>query len=161
MIVFEQSNFIVSPLFQLPFPIFIMFFMLLSFKRIFFCRHSFLVFAYLTIDLLLQGNRVWMFGYQFAKVERSAGSRSRKTSVKILAAFQPRETLFSFTFRAFNSRQLLDAKKFFFGEIKSSLSLSLVFLEKEFSVKSEKFVEMERNRLRFCQERHSWVFFQL
>lgn len=46
-------------------------------------------------------------------------------------------------------------KVFFFGEIKSSLSLSLVFLEKEFSVKSEKFVEMERNRLRFCQERHS------
>lgn len=96
-----------------------------------------------------------MFGYQFAKVERSAGSHSRNTSVKILAAFQPRETLFSITFRAFNSRQLLDAKKFFFGEIKSSLSLSLVFLEKEFSVKSEKFVEMERNRLRFCQERHS------
>lgn len=73
-----------------------------------------------------------MFGYQFAKVERSAGSRSRKTSVKILAAFLPRVTLFSFTFRVFNSRQLLDAKKFFFGEIKSSLSLSLVFLEMKY-----------------------------
>lgn len=42
VIVFEQSNFIVSPLFQLPFPIFIMFLMLLTFKRIFFVGTLFL-----------------------------------------------------------------------------------------------------------------------
>lgn len=119
VIVFEQSNFIVSPLFQLPFPIFIMFLMFavcffFFLFSVFFRGTLFSCFLSYSRFIITRQSCVNV-RLSMRKVERSAGASARKTLENFCCLLSV--TLFHSLF-VFNSRQLLDAKKlsFFLGK---------------------------------------------